>query len=144
MAAISATPHAAAPPVRAALDLPALLPISAAILLGAALGPSHPDSWRIVLIFAVAAAALALLARSGIAWAGVVALLALALGLWRAAPPPLHGVQWPTSPVEAVRGTVTSWPVAHGELVRTTVQIEAARTVHGWDAARATVRALLP
>src|SRR5262249_40276316 len=123
MAAISAASHAAAPPVRTAAEIPPLLPICAAILLGATFGPTHHDACRTVLGFALAAAALALVARTVFAWAGALTLLALALGLWRAAPALPHAVQWPAIPVNAVRGTVITWPMARGELVRATVQI---------------------
>src|SRR4051812_48365770 len=132
MAAISAAPHAAVPPVRTASDLPPLLPVCAAILLGATFGPTHPDIWRIVLGFALAAVVFALVARTGFAWAGALTLLALTLGLWRAAPVPSHAVQWPAAPVNAIRGTLTTWPVARGEMVRATMEIAAARTDRGW------------
>jgi competence protein ComEC len=144
MAAMSAAPPVTAPPVRTAVMLPPLLPICAAILLGAAFGPTHPDVWRIVLSFAGVAVVLALFARTEVAWVGALTLLGLALGLWRATPAPTHAVQWPTAPVDAVRGTVTTWPVARGELVRATMEIAAARTDAGWEPAQATVRALLP
>lgn len=144
MAAISAAPPVAAPPVRTAVALPPLLPICASILLGTAFGPTHPDIWRIVLGLAGVAVILAHFARTGFAWVGALTLLGLALGLWRAMPAPPHMVQWPTAPVDAVRGTVTTWPVARGELVRATMEIAAARTDGGWEPAYATVRALLP
>jgi ComEC/Rec2-related protein len=144
MATVAAAPAAPAPAVDAGIHLPPLLPICAALLLGIALGPARHDVWRLIFLFALAAGVAAVVIRTPAAGIAACALGALALGLWRAAPPPPRAIQWPAAPVNAVRGTLADWPRAHGESVSATVQIAAARTERGWEPAHASVRALLP
>jgi ComEC/Rec2-related protein len=138
------TAHVTARRGNARVVLPPLLPICAAILLGAALGPTHPGTWQAVLVLALCAFPLALFVRSGGAWITAGALFGLALGLWRATPVSPGTVQWPGDAVDAVSGTVLTWPVTRGELVRTNIRVLAARTNRGWEPARATLSTLVP
>jgi ComEC/Rec2-related protein len=138
------TVHTAVRRGNARVMLPPLLPISAAILLGAALGPTHPGAWQAMLILALCALPPALFVRSGGAWMTAGVLFGLALGLWRATPVSPGTVQWPGDAVDAVSGTVLTWPVVRGELVRTNMRVLAARTAHGWEPARATLSTLVP
>jgi ComEC/Rec2-related protein len=130
--------------VRRAPAVPYLLWPCGAILVAAALGPSYHGAWTIVLIAAGIAVALAALARTPAAWCVAVALLASAGILWHTAPPPERTIIWPANPVNAVRGTVENWPTAHGELVQMPLDVFAARTDRGWEAARVTLKATLP
>lgn len=139
-----ATPAAARQAV-ALPSLPPVLPICGAFLLGAAFGPTRPGLWSLLLGLAVGAAVCAFFARAAGAWVAAFALLAFAIGLWRAIPPPPHAIVWPATPVNAVRGVATTWPVARGENVRVTVAIDGARTSgNNWTPARATLMAFLP
>jgi hypothetical protein len=144
MASTSAAPQAVSPRARTATAITPLLPVCACLLIGVAFGPRHSGSWQIILVLAIVATVLAVFARTSGAWTGVAMLLALGLGLWRAAPAQSHLVQWPHGRVDAVRGTVAAWPISRGEMVRTTIRITGARTEHGWESANALVQALLP
>jgi competence protein ComEC len=115
-----------------------------AILVAVALGPGYHDAWVIVLISAGAALALAALARTPVAWCVAVALLASAGTLWHATPPADRAIVWTANPVNAVRGTVEDWPTVHGELVQASITVFAARSDHGWEPARVTLKATLP
>ncbi len=124
--------------------LPPLLPVCGALVLGCAFGPERHDLWPLMLGLAFGAAVCAALARTAAAWVAAVALVALAFGLWRAAPPPSHTTLWPAMPVNAVRGVATTWPVVHGESVLVAVEADGARTTRAWEPARATLTAFLP
>ncbi|MGI8856500.1 MAG: ComEC/Rec2 family competence protein [Thermomicrobiales bacterium] len=124
--------------------VPYLLWPSGAVLIAAALGPRYHGAWSVVLIAAGVAVALALLARTPVAWCAAVALLACAGTLWRAAPPADRTVVWTPHPVNAVRGTVEDWPTAHGELVQVPIAVFASRSDYGWEPAAVTLKATVP
>lgn len=124
--------------------LPPILWPCCGILVAGAVGSAHHDAWRIVALVTLGIMLLAAVARSGGAMVAALSFLALAAGLYRAAPVANRAVIWPVENINAVRGAVQTWPTPHGQTVIAPIAVVAVRTDRGWQPATAILRATLP